>query len=131
MSKLKALAQFLPYILFSLIVIGIGLAGYGGYNYYTSSKRISEIDEEREKIKDLIQGIDPNTTDVSSIALSDIPLRRERNQKIEVQHEARRMAGIGIALMAVGWLGWDFMKSRQRRKIGEPIPVENTPPPSG
>jgi uncharacterized membrane protein YidH (DUF202 family) len=135
MGQIKQLAQYVSYVIFTVIVIGLGLAIYGGYTYFDATQRIKDLEETQKRTEEYVQSIvsqaaDPSTIDATGLAFSGIQLRKDRNEQVDRQHNGRWMFAAGLIVTALGWLSWDLMKSRQRRKIGEPIPAEDTPPPS-
>ena len=75
--------------------------------------------KERDALADTIEALrDAGTpSDGMPMILQDNDLRLEYNEGISDQNSAIKRAGAGIALIAVSWLAFDFVKAR-RRKTG-------------
>lgn len=109
-------------LIFAIILCGIGLAAYSGYQYLDYRSQIADIDEKRDSIAKEAQSIE-TTTQITPIAGRDIVLRRERIDLVNDQNDAVRRVGIGVALIAAGWLVWDFARSRRAKSN----PTESAP----
>lgn len=116
MFSRQNILQYANYLLFSFVVIGIGLAAYGGYQYYDNTQKINELDERREAIKDAIAGSSTQQlSDPEGLFYSDIARRRERNEAAENRNLGIRLAGVGVICIAAAWLGRDFAAAYRRR----------------
>lgn len=97
--------------LFSVIVVGILLAAYGGLRYLDLANKLAnnmsaQIQAEGGEVelesKEQAQGL----------MASDI----ERRRLADEQSEMMLIGGIGLALLGLGWLGTDLLGSRRRKR---------------
>ena len=96
-------------LLFAAIVIGILLAGYAALRYLDLSNRLSgnmaaQIHESSSEValesKSQAQGL----------MAADI----ERRRIVSEQYNMMVLGGIGLALLGLGWLGYDIIRGRRR-----------------
>lgn len=111
-------------LLFAAIVVGILLAGYAALRYFDLSNRLTgnmaaQIHEGGGEValesKSQAQGL----------MASDI----ERRRLVSEQYNMMVLGGIGLALLGLGWLGYDIVRGRRRTKGAPPaagtLPAEN------
>ena len=99
-------------VLFTAIVIGILLVGYGAFRYIDLANRLSgnlaaQIQDEGGEVKL------ESKAQAQGLMASDI----ERRRMVAEQFNMMIAGGIGLALLGLGWLGYDIMRGR-RRKAG-------------
>lgn len=109
-------------LLLAIMLVGLGLAIYSTYQYLDYRNQIADIDEQRDAIRKEAEIIASGQTVGSATPLAgrDIVLRRERNDLVNDQNAAMRRAGVGLAVIAIGWLAFDFVRS-WRRKRAQPV----------
>ncbi len=95
----------------AIILVGIGLALFGLYQYIDASQRLStnvaqQVHDSGEDISAL------SNDDARSLMASDL----ERRDLLAQQNRALIMLGAGMALGALGWLCHDFLRSQLEKK---------------
>ncbi len=101
-------------LLLAVILVGLGLAIYSTYQYVDYRNQIKKIDEQRDAVRKEAELLASGevTGSATPLAGRDIVLRRERNDLITDQNAAMRRAGVGLAMLAAGWLLFDFVRQR-------------------
>jgi hypothetical protein len=95
----------------AIILVGIGVAGYGVYSYFDAQNGIN--DNLFHKTKESGEEIEiPNRPAVTSIAMKYYDSQQEYNDLVDQRGLAVRYLGIGLAVVGAGWLGADFSHSR-------------------
>jgi len=105
-------AQKLTNIAMILIVfLGIGITVYGAYLYVDAQQGIdnNKFIQAKESGDPLIP------TDVSRLGSEMYQSQIEYNELLNQRGESPRYAGVGLAIIAVAWIGRDFI-TNQRKK---------------
>ncbi|MBZ0308431.1 MAG: hypothetical protein K8I82_20365 [Anaerolineae bacterium] len=98
----------------AVILVGLGLAIHSTYQYVDYRRQIEKIDEQRDTLRKEAELLASGevTGAATPLAGRDIALRRERSDLTANQNAAMRRAGVGLALLAAGWLLLDFVRQR-------------------
>ena len=103
-------------LLFSAMLAGILLAGFGGLRYLDLSNQLA--DNPAAQIHERDEAVQVENTDAGySLMTADITRRRQ----LEEQYNMMIIGGLGLALLGLGWLGSDIVRSR--RKPPSPVSV--------
>ena len=102
--------ELLERLLFTTIVLGLLLAAYAGLRYVEASQTLAgnqaaQIHEAGGEVAVESAG------EGYSLMTSDLERRRLHAQ----QSNMMVVGGIGLALLGIGWLGYDLMRGRRRR----------------
>lgn len=97
-------------LLFSAIIVGLLLAGYGALRYIDLSQQLAgnmaaQVHESGGEVKLESKG------QAQGLMASDI----ERRRLVAEQFNMMVVGGIGLALLGLGWLGNDMLGSRRRK----------------
>ena len=118
-----AYSGILDRLLFTAIVVGILLAAYGGFRYLDLSNQLAanpaaQIHQDGGEVEL------ETKSEAHGLMAADI----ERRRLVAEQRDMMIAGGIGLALLGLGWLGYDIMRGR-RRKHAEAIasPQTNAP----
>lgn len=99
-------------ILFSLVVVGALLTLFGGFRAVDATLKLQN--NEAHQIRQ--EGGELNVNSAAAgqgIMMADI----ERRDLLQTRGQMVTIAGIGLAIIGLGWLGNDFRRARlQRRK---------------
>lgn len=123
---MQNLREPLKYLLFALLVLGLGMALYGGYRFYEADQQIKDIDEQLHGLE--AQVSDASSLELNPLAAADIALRRQRIEHRNERDEALRLLGTGIALVGGVWLLWEILLPRLRPRSGEARPSDEGAP---
>ena len=121
-AKIAKFSEYSKYVAFTAVVVGIGFLIYGAYSYWDASQEISDLEADRERVENALQGAE-TITDPESIVFSDIERRERHDEMVDQQQLAQRFAGLGIVLIAVAWLVRNLVLSRygkQKAHVIEP-----------
>ncbi len=95
----------------ALLMIGSVLALYGIYQFVDASAQIqTNASYQRE-----VAGIETppaNQTDAQMFMAADVEYRKLRIQR----SNSMIYGGVGLAIMALGWLGYDFARTQRRKR---------------
>ncbi len=95
----------------AIILVGIGLALVGLYQYIDASQRLST--NVAQRVHDSGEDISAlSNDDARSLMASDL----ERRDLLAQQNRALIVLGVGLALGALGWLANDFLRSQLAKK---------------
>ena len=97
-------------LLFTAIVIGILLVGYGAFRYLELSNQLSgnmaaQIHEDGGEVTV------ESKAQAQGLMASDI----QRRRLVAEQFNMMVIGGIGLALLGLGWLGYDILRGRRRK----------------
>jgi hypothetical protein len=93
----------------ALIMIGGALILYGVYQFVDASSRISNnVVYQREAAGTEVQ----SPTDARMFMAAEVEYRSLRIQR----SNSFSYGGVGLALMAAGWLGYDFARAHRRKR---------------
>ncbi|MXX82399.1 MAG: hypothetical protein F4Y70_02850 [Chloroflexi bacterium] len=96
-------------LLFSAMLAGILLAGFGGLRYLDLSNQLA--DNPAAQIHERDEAVQVENTDAGySLMTADITRRRQ----LEEQYNMMIIGGLGLALLGLGWLGSDIVRSRRK-----------------
>ncbi len=98
-------------LLFTAIVVGVLLAAYGGLRYLDLSNQLAanpatQIHQEGGEVEL------ESKTEAHGLMAADI----ERRRLVAEQHNMMIAGGAGLALLGLGWLGYDILRGRRRKQ---------------
>ena len=99
---------FLERLLFTAIVVGILLAAYGGLRYLDISNQLAanpaaQIHQEGGEVAL------ESKSEAHGLMAADI----ERRRLVAEQRDMMIAGGVGLALLGLGWLGYDILRGRR------------------
>lgn len=102
-------SELIERLLFTAIVVGILLAAGGGIRYVMLANQLSgnmaaQIHDDGGEVE--IE----SKSKAQGLMASDI----ERRRLVEQQYNMMIVAGLGLALLGLGWLGTDWIRGRRR-----------------
>ena len=105
-----AYTGILDRLLFTAIVVGILLAAYGGLRYLDLSNQLTanpaaQIHQEGGEVEL------ESKSEAQGLMAADI----ERRRLVAEQHNMMIAGGAGLALLGLGWLGYDILRGRRRK----------------
>ena len=106
-----AYTGILDRLLFTAIVVGILLAAYGGLRYLDLSNRLAanpaaQIHQEGGEVEL------ESKSEAHGLMAADL----ERRRLVAEQRDMMVAGGIGLALLGLGWLGYDILRGRRRKQ---------------
>ncbi len=118
-----AYTGILDRLLFTAIVVGILLAAYGGLRYLDLSNQLTanpaaQIHQEGGEVEL------ESKSEAQSLMAADI----ERRRLVAEQHNMMIAGGAGLALLGLGWLGYDILRGRRRKQAEHSGETQNTAP---
>ncbi len=97
-------------LLFTAIVVGILLAAYGGLRYLDLSNQLAANPAAR--IHQAGGEVElESKSEAHGLMAADI----ERRRLVTEQRNMMIAGGAGLALLGLGWLGYDILRGRRRR----------------
>ena len=98
-------------LLFTAIVVGILLAAYGGFRYLDLANQLAanpaaQIHQAGGEVEL------ESKSEAHGLMAADI----ERRRMLAEQRDMMQAGGIGLALLGLGWLGYDMLRGRRRRQ---------------
>ena len=104
------IADLVEKLLFSVIVVGILLVAYGALRYITLSNQLSgnmaaQIHDEGGEVKL------ESKAQAQGLMAADV----ERRRIVAEQFNMMIIGGFGLALLGLGWLSYDILRSRRRK----------------
>ena len=116
MKKIN-LQEIVNSTLLALFIIGLALSLYSTYRYFDIDKQLADVDEQRNALEEEVQALQGSGDPSAGVPLAgqDVQLRREHNALVADQTTAVRSIGVGIAIIAVSWIAFDFVKSRRSK----------------
>lgn len=105
--------------LMALAIVGLLLIAYNTYQYFDINNQLDDIADQRAALQDEAQAIQDAGDSAAGVPLvgRDVQLRRQHNDLVADQTTAVRSIGVGIAIIAISWIAFDFFRSR-RKKLG-------------
>ena len=105
-----AYTGILDRLLFTAIVVGLLLAAYGGWRYLDLSNQLAanpaaQIHQEGGEVEL------ESKSEAHGLMAADI----ERRRLVAEQHNMMIAGGVGLALLGLGWLGYDILRGRRRK----------------
>ncbi len=102
--------ELLERVLFAAIVVGILMAGYAALQYVDLSNRLAgnmsaQIRESGGEVKL------ESKSQAQGLMASDI----ERRRLVSQQYNMMVLGGVGLAVLGLGWLGYDLARGRRRK----------------
>ncbi len=109
MSRFQA-GAFIDKLLFSAMLVGVLLAAFAVLRYVELSNRLADnpaaqihASDEAVQVEDAGEGYSLMTADIA------------RRRLVDEQYRMMIMGGLGLALLGLGWLGNDFVRSRRSK----------------
>ncbi len=109
------------YLLAGMILLGFAIGGYGVYQYVDAELKLR--DNEAEKLIDSGQKVE---IDSFNAGYELFKASVERDELREQRTDALPFMGVGMAVVAVGWLGYEFVPilRKNRQASTEPESTE-------
>jgi hypothetical protein len=95
----------------ALVLIGIALILVGVWRYVDAAQRLTGNQAQSIQTGDASFNIE-TPEQAQGLIAADVQRRRLEHQ----QNESLIMAGIGLASLALGWLGYDLVRTRRKAK---------------
>ena len=116
MKKLK-LQEIGNATLLALFIIGLALILYSSYQYFDIGNQLDDVAGQRAELQEAAQALQNSGDSSAGIPLvgQDVQLRREHNALVADRTSAVKSIGFGIAIIAISWIAFDFVKSRRRK----------------
>lgn len=101
-------------LLFSAIVVGVLLAAYGGLRYLDLSNQLAanpaaQIHQAGGEVEL------ESKSEAHGLMAADI----ERRRLVTEQRNMMIAGGVGLALLGLGWLGYDILRGRRRKQVND------------
>ena len=109
MSSFKA-GALIDKLLFSAMLAGVLLAAFGALRYIDLSIQLADNPAAQIHASDEAVQVE-NAGEGYSLMTADIARRR----LVDEQYRMMIMGGLGLALLGLGWLGNDIVKSRRSK----------------
>jgi uncharacterized membrane protein YidH (DUF202 family) len=105
----------------ALVLIGLALVIVGVWRYVDASQRLAGNYAQDIREGDISFNVE-NPEQAQGLIAADVQRRRLERQ----QNESLILAGVGLASLAVGWIGYDVIRGRRRAKSQPPAssPIE-------
>ena len=98
-------------LLFTAIVVGLLLAAYGGVRYMDILNQLAANPAAQIRQEGGEVALE-SKSEAHGLMAADI----ERRRLINEQREAMIAGGVGLALLGLGWLGYDLLRLRRRKQ---------------
>ncbi len=96
-------------LLFTAIVVGVLLAAYGGVRYLDLSNQL--VANPAAQIHQAGSEVElESKSEAHGLMAADI----ERRRLVTEQRNMMIAGGVGLALLGLGWLGYDILRGRRR-----------------
>lgn len=107
----------LSYILLILVVVGAGVIAFSVYEFITAENRRNEIQDERDELQATFLEVQASgdSTTLVPLGIRTEALRQEDNDLISQQNSALRRGGVGLVLIALAWLSYDWRRAKQKK----------------
>ena len=112
-------------VMILIALLGIGITAYGAYLYIDAEQGID--DNKFINAKEAGEPLPVNQLEVSRLGSEMFKSQQEYTELLNQRGEAPRYAGVGIAVIAVAWIGRDFISGR--RKANGVQTADDTPQP--
>ncbi|MCY4466756.1 MAG: hypothetical protein OXE46_14595 [Chloroflexi bacterium] len=110
MDRFKA-GALIDKLFFSAMLVGVLLAAFGTLRYVDLSNQLTG--NPAAQIRESGGAVQvENANEGYSLMSADIARRR----LVDEQYSMMIIGGLGLALLGLGWLGGDIVRSRRRRK---------------
>ncbi len=101
-------------LLFTAIVVGVLLAAYGGLRYLDLSNQLAvnpaaQIHQAGSEVEL------ESKSEAHGLMAADI----ERRRLVTEQRNMMIAGGVGLALLGLGWLGYDILRGRRRKQVND------------
>ncbi|KAB2866285.1 MAG: hypothetical protein F9K46_02635 [Anaerolineae bacterium] len=112
--------KFSLYMLAGVILLGFAIGGYGVYQYVDAELKLR--DNEAEKLIDSGQEVEVNNFN-EGYELFKATVERDKLR--DQRANALPLMGVGMAVVAVGWLGYELIPILRKNRQSES--TENRP----
>ncbi|MDQ7035652.1 MAG: hypothetical protein Q9P01_12700 [Anaerolineae bacterium] len=103
-------SQLFERIMFTLVVVGLLLGIYSAYKVITISLTLNN--NIAQQIRDSGEELEiQSTAEGRGLVAADI----ERRELVKERAQMTIAGGIGLALLGIGWLGYDFLNHRRKK----------------
>jgi len=110
-------SEFVERLLFTTIVIGILMTLFGTFRFFVISNELTN--NEAAKIHASGQQISPQTNaEAQGLVAADM----ERRDLVKDRFNMMVVGGVGLALIGVGWMAMDILRSRRKKGDESPTP---------
>jgi hypothetical protein len=100
---------------FTALIVGIILAGYAAYRVVTINNKLDKNIAEQVRRSGGLTESQVTTSEGFGLMSADL----ERRELRQDRNAAYVFGGVGLALIGVGWLGYDVLNSRKRRAVAQ------------
>lgn len=112
--RYSAYTGILDRLLFTAIAVGVLLAAYGGLRYLDLSNQLSanpaaQIHQAGGEVEV------ESKSEAHGLMAADI----ERRRLVAEQRDMMVAGGVGLALLGLGWLGYDILRGRRKQTYAE------------
>ncbi len=107
-------------LLFTAIAVGVLLAAYGGFRYLDLSNQLAanpaaQIHQEGSEVEL------ESKSEAHGLMAADI----ERRRLVAEQRDMMIAGGVGLALLGVGWLGYDILRGRRQKEVAAKVSLQS------
>jgi uncharacterized membrane protein YidH (DUF202 family) len=108
-------------LLLTIFIVGIGLVAFGVYRYIDTTSQLN--DNLAQQIRKNGGEINPESAaQAQGLMASDIA----RRGLVDDRFQGMIVGGVGIALLAFGWMATDVVRERRKKRNNQPTP-ESSP----
>jgi uncharacterized membrane protein YidH (DUF202 family) len=108
-------------LLLTIFIVSIGMVAFGVYRYIDTTSQLN--DNLAQQIRKQGGVINPESAaQAQGLMASDI----ERRALVDDRFQGMIVGGVGIALLAVGWMATDVVRERRKKRNNQPVP-ESSP----
>jgi hypothetical protein len=103
--------KFAPFVLLGIFLIGLGIGLYGAYQYVDAELKLK--DNRAEQLIEAGGEVEVNSTNE---AFELYKTTVERDNLRDQRADALPFIGVGIAIIGVGWLGYEFLPALRKNR---------------
>lgn len=104
-------------VLLALCIVAVLLIAFGGWQFLDASLRIQDNPAHQAQMSDEAISLE-SEVQAQGLLAAGLEYRRLLAQR----NTALMIGGAGLALLALGWIGYDMIRSYRRRTVSENAP---------
>lgn len=104
-------------VLLALCIVAVLLIAFGGWQFLDASLRIQDNPAYQAQMSDEAISLE-SEVQAQGLLAAGLEYRRLLAQR----NTALMIGGAGLALLALGWIGYDMIRSYRRRTVSENAP---------
>ena len=104
-------------VLLALAIVAVLLIAFGGWQFLDASLRIQDNPAYQAQMSDEAISLE-SEVQAQGLLAAGLEYRRLLAQR----NTALMIGGAGLALLALGWIGYDMIRSYRRRTVSENAP---------